>query len=124
MVLGDDLLVFLIIDHEVLDVVEQLGWIEQSIDQALKTCLVVFNLVTVDLLLFVIRAKPMKEVLPTGRRTADFGFHGIAEHDQRTGVKDLRNVFFVVGQVIVKGRFQFDVGVLQLEKDQRDTVDV
>lgn len=39
-------------------------------------------------------------------------------------MKDLRDIFFVVGQVIVKGRFQFDVGVLQLDKDQRDSVDV
>lgn len=113
-VLSDDLLVFLVVDAEVLDVVQQFGRVEQAIDQAFQAGLVILNFLAVDLFGFVVGAKPMKEVFPSRRRAADFGFDGIGQHDERTGVKELRDVFFVVGQVVVKGRFKFDVGVLQL----------
>ena len=77
-VLGHDLVVLAEVDDEVLDVVQQLGRIEQTINQAFQTGLVVgdaaglsggLNLVAVDLFRFVVGAKPLKEGRGTKSKT-------------------------------------------------------
>ena len=66
----------------------------------------------------------MEEIFPWRCEAANFCFNGVGENDESTSMKELRDIFLVVGQVVVKCRFQFDIGVFELDKDQRDTVDI
>ena len=55
----------------------------------------------------------LKKVLPAGGKTSHPGFYGIGENAKGVGQKELGNILLVIGQVVVKGGFQFNVGIFQ-----------
>ena len=63
-------------------------------------------------------------MLPIRRKAADLGLDGVGKHAEGVGQKKLRNVGPVVDQVVVESSLELDVGVFQLDEDQRDAVDV
>jgi hypothetical protein len=66
----------------------------------------------------------VEEVLPLGGHAADAGLDAVGEHAQHIGQEQLRDVVLVVGQVVVEGRAQLDVGVLQLDEHQRQAIHI
>ena len=63
-------------------------------------------------------------MLPLRRDAADLGLDGVREHAKRVRQEELRNLSLVVGQVVVERSLELHVRVLQLDEDQRQSVDV
>src|SRR5690606_32395910 len=100
-VLGNDFLHALVVQHKVFDIIEQLVLRAQALQKALDTGAVSANLLAANLFLFVFRAQPVEEVLPLGTQAANTGFDTIAEHTESIGQKQLRNVVAIVDQVVI-----------------------
>ncbi len=55
----------------------------------------------------VLRPQPVEKMFPLRTQAADTGFDAVGKHAQRIAKEQLRNVGFVVGQVVVIGAAQF-----------------
>jgi hypothetical protein len=123
-VLGDDLLGFAVVEDEVLDVVEQrsLGPSPRR-----KRSRLVPSWVICSRLIFSCSSSgrsQWKKCSQWAVRLPRRVSRPLERHAQGIGEEELRDVGLVVGEVVVVGRAQFDVGVLQFGEDQRQTVDV
>lgn len=110
-VLGDDLLRFMVVDDKVLDVVQQPFRRTQPHDGSLHAGAFALDSFGINLFLFILRPLPFEEVFPTGGNAADLGFNGVGEETKGVAMKEVGNVFFVAGEIVVKGGLEFDVGV-------------
>ena len=124
MVLGDNFVLLLIKENKVLHIIQQLVRRAQTGHSVFQTAALLRDPLAVHLLFFIVHPQPVKKVFPSGAKTADPGFDRIGENAEGVGVEKLRNVVLVIIEVVVKSRAQLDVGVLQLDKDQRQAVDV
>ena len=123
-VLRNDLVRLAVEQHKVFHIVQQTAALKQTLHQPLQAGARVGNALAVDLLLLVVHPQPAKEVLPLPGQAAQTGFHRVGQHTKRIGDEKLRNIVFVVGQVVAIGRLELDVGILQLHKHQRNAVDI
>ena len=112
MVLCDDLLGLFVIEHKVFHIVEQARRGTEPIERALNADACRGNRCAVDLFGFVIGAQPVKKVCPGCGKAADVRLQPVGEQAEDIGMKELGNVLFVVGQVVVKGAFELDIRVL------------
>lgn len=53
----------------------------------------------------------MEKMLPFGAQTTQTSFDAITEYTKGIGEKQLRNIRLVIGQVVIVGAAQLDVGV-------------
>ena len=124
MILGNDLLLLPVEQHEIFHIIEQFGRGTETGDRPFQARARLPNLHSIDLFLLILYPQPVEEVVPTGGEAAHLRFQRIGQNADCVGVEELGNVSLVVGEVIVKGVLEADVGILQLDKHQRQSVDV
>ena len=66
---------------------------------------------------------PVPEEAPRGVGGPDLGLRAVGEDDEPVGPEELRDGVVVVGQVLVVGRLDRTVRLLELGQHQRDAVD-
>ena len=123
-VLGNDFLRVLVVNHKVFHIVQQLFFGTQALQKALGTGALLANLIAAYFFFLVFRAQPMEKVFPLGAQAAQARFQAVAEHTKHIGEEQLGNIGLVIGQIVIVGTTQLDVGVLQLDKHQRQAVDI
>ena len=81
-----------------------------------------FNIFAVWLFIFAFDFKPFKEKLKICVPGTKTSFKPVAQNTNLIKGKQVWNVFFVIGEIFVKGFFNFDYGILKFNKNKWKTV--
>src|ERR1035437_8681864 len=91
MVLRNDLVFVLVVEHEILHVIQQpLRWKEPA-DHPLQARTLLLDGLPINLLFLVVGAKPVEEVLPFRRDAANLGLNGVRENAKCIRQEELRD---------------------------------